>query len=331
MPHYMNNNYKQFRQYLETKNKSPLTLRDYDSYFKAFVSYTGDVAPEKITLRLVDDFEKTLSDKQPSTRSYYLIFIRNFLKFMTRKGLNVLNYQLIELPKVNRKILPALNEKEVEALIKSSPAKDFDGLRTKTIILLLLTSGARVAEIQSLKLTDLELEENRATIMGKGGKMRVIFFDDVTKHYLRKYLEVTTGAKLYDLSIRQIERIVKEAGVVSGISKPVTPHVLRRTFATRMLRKGVNIRVLQEFMGHTQITTTSRYISIEQDELAKVHQLAHKKATKNVEEKEMVIIGRESLQNLNGRINKVLEVQNKILKNSKKEEPLEIPPVKLVN
>jgi len=252
---------------------------------------------------------------------------------MTRQGLDVLNYQLIELPKVQRKILPALNENEIEALIRSCPATSFEGLRAKAIILFLLTSGARVAELTGLKITDLELEENRATIMGKGNRMRVIFFDETTKYYLRKYFlkKFYKSNTLFDLSIRQVERIIKEAGIKSGIGKPVTPHVLRRTFATRMLRKGVNIRALQEFMGHSQITTTSRYITIEQDELKKIHQLAHKKATKDVKEKEQVIVGRESLQNLNGRINKVLEIQKRILDVTKEDEPLKVPLEKLLN
>ncbi len=332
--------YKEFSTYLKTKNRSPLTLRDYDSYFRAFVNFARDIVPEAITLKMVDDFEKSLLDKemQPATRSYYLIFLRNFLKFITRQGINVLNYQLIELPKVQRKILPALNENEISALLKSCPATSDEGLRAKVIILFLLTSGARVAEIAGLKLTDLELEENRATIVGKGNKMRIIFFDDVTKFYLKKYLtnrkvfspyvfnqSRDTGYQNKPISTRQIERLIEKYGKLSGISKPVHPHVLRRTFATRMLRKGVNIKALQLLMGHSQVETTGRYIFIEQDELKKIHQLAHKKATRDVKEKEQVIIGRESLQNLNGRINKILQTQKQILNKVENEEEPELP------
>lgn len=316
------------------KGRSPLTIRDYEMYYKAFAVFTGDIEPEKITLALVDSFEKSLHEKrlEPSTVSYYLIFIRNFLKYLTRQGLQVLNYQLIELPRVQRKILPALNEQEIKKILSTCSATSQDGLRAKVIILFLLTSGCRVAELCSLKITDLEIEERRATIVGKGNKMRVIFFDDATAYFLKKYLENRPQQSDYvfsqqtnhgnqPITTRSIERLIKKHGELSGISKALTPHVLRRSYATRLLRKGVNIKALKELMGHTQIETTSRYITIEQDELRKIHQLAHKKSVKNVKEKEQLIISRESFDKLRGMIGKSVQTQNRILKRLENEEP----------
>lgn len=337
----MNKSIEEFLSYCKRKGRSPLTIRDYKMYCKSFISFVGDIDPKNITLEMVDNFEKSLHEKNLSTStiSYYLIFVRNFLKFLTRQGHKVLNYQLIELPKVNHKILPALNEKEIRVLISSCDPKTSEGLRARTIILFFITSGARVAEVAGLKLTDLEIDEHRATIMGKGGKMRVIFFDNETAFFLKKYLETRRVESPYvfthrsrnhkdkPLTTRSIERLVKKYGKLSGISKPVYCHCLRRTFATRLLRKGVNIKQLAMLMGHNSIETTSRYIFIEQDELKKVHQLAHLKATKSVKEKEEVIIGRESLWKMNGRINKIMETQNKIFRTVKGKEEINNPVV----
>lgn len=335
----MNNHFNNFIDYMKAKNRSPLTIKNYHYYYLHFSEYVGDITPEEITLQIVDDYTKTLigRDLDPATISYHLIFIRNFLKYMTRQGFEVLNYQLIEPPSVQKKLLPALNEKEIRALVSACNGRTSEGLRAKVMVLFLVTSGARVAEIANLKLMDLEIEEHRATIMGKGRKMRVIFFDNETAYHLKKYLESRTVNSPYvfaqegrrfegqPLTTRTIERIVEAYGKKAGISKPVYPHCLRRSFATKMLRKGVNIRQLQALMGHSSIETTSRYIFIEQDELKTVHQLAHKRATKSVKEKEMVILSRESFSKLTGAIGKTVEQNNRILKKLGKEEKPLIP------
>ncbi len=326
---------EEYLHYLELKGKAKSTIKNYRRYLSDFSKF-ANCRVEDITLDIIDKFQGKLAATQSLvTQSYYLITIRSFLKFLrVRKELPVLDPLRIDLPKTRRKILDALSEGEIKRLIRTIPmGSEFD-IRTRAIAEFLLGSGVRVAELCRLKVSDIDLKLKWFRVLGKGDKQRVCFMTDEMVRTLKKYLQTRRNNSIYlftrfdkyennkPITTRSIERLIKEQGVKAAIAKAVTPHVLRRTFAARLLRKGVDIRYVQEFLGHESIQTTQWYTKIEQNELERVYRLANKKVVKDVKQSEQLIISKESFGRLHGRINKIMETQQKIM-NKIKEKPEE--------
>lgn len=331
----------EYLEYLELKGKSPLTVRDYKSHLYIFSDFVKDDM-SALTIEEIDKFHSRLAGSGISlnTQALYLITIRTFLKFLrVKKGLNVPDPQAIELPKTRRKIQDALSDKDVKELLKQAPMLDPYHIRARAILVFLLGSGIRVQELCNLKVSEIDTKEKWFRVVGKGDKQRVCFMTEEMIRTLRKYLATRSNNSSYlftqydsgrynadqPITTRSIERLVKEYGVRAGILKKVTPHVLRRTFAVRLLRKGVDLRYIQEFLGHESIQTTTLYTFIERTDLERIFHLANKKVVKDVKkDNEQIVLSRESFNKLSGMVGKTMERQNRILEKLDKKGKEEI-------
>ncbi len=256
---------------------------------------------------------KTLSKK---TQNYYLIALRVFLKFLAKKEIKAISADRIELAKTQERSLDLITTGELTRLLQAPTGTDLKSLRDKAILELLFSTGLRVSELCSLT-SDIDLTADEFSIRGKGGKVRVVFISDEARKALRAYLSArkdmseslfiqvgrenfnkkTAGAEderagakekkatksketTFDtkaLTRRSVERIVKQYATIAGISKKVTPHIVRHCFATDLLSNGADIRSVQIMLGHANISTTQIYTHVTDKHLRDVHKKFHSK------------------------------------------------------
>lgn len=238
------------------------------------------------------------------TQNYYLIALRSFLKFLARRGITSLSAEYIELAKVGERSLDLISEKELKRLLSAPDNSTLGGLRDRAILETLFSTGLRVSELCSLP-RDADLSKDELSVRGKGEKVRVVFFSDEAKVALRNYLaerkdfddalfvqvpiekrkkadedEEEKSEKEPDtlrLTPRSIQRIVKYYAIKAGISKKVTPHVIRHSFATDLLSNGADLRSVQELLGHANIGTTQIYTHVTDKHLKEIHKKFHNK------------------------------------------------------
>ncbi|MDR3558153.1 MAG: tyrosine-type recombinase/integrase [Candidatus Pacebacteria bacterium] len=248
------------------------------------------------------------------TQNYHLIALRAFLRFLAKRNIKSLSPEHIELAKLGERHLDLITPEELRALLEAPEkmadkipdnvsdnppaggAKDDElkSLRDKAILELLFSTGLRVSELCSLT-RDLNLNADSFPIRGKGDKVRVVFISDDAKNALKKYLakRVDVDDALFirlnkeksragDLALdkRSIERIVKQNAIKAGISKKVTPHVIRHSFATDLLSNGADLRSVQMLLGHANISTTQIYTHVTDTQLRDVHKKFHDKGRK---------------------------------------------------
>lgn len=241
-----------------------------------------------------------------NTQNYYLIALRRFLKYLMKRGVTTLSPDRIELAKVGARHLDLISVEELKRLMKSpelvfaSVKKDDPKAvargelmmyRDIALFELFFSTGLRLAELCSLN-RDLDLSKDEFSIRGKGEKIRVVFLSDEAKSAIKKYLAkrvdmeeamfvsvVERQGKMGDprLTPRSIERIVKQHAINAGISRKVTPHVLRHSFATDLLSNGADIRSVQMMLGHANIATTQVYTHVTDKQLRDVHKKFHSK------------------------------------------------------
>ncbi len=298
----------QFLEYVEIeKGRSLKTVENYDGYLTRFLNFIKTDNPEDINDTLIREFRlwlnrqtlknlgkpnETLSKK---TQNYYLIAIRAFLKYLARQDIKSLQSERIELAKVQERSLDLITPVELSRLLASPKGSDIKDLRDKSILELLFSTGLRVSELCSLS-RDIDLNSDEYSIRGKGGKVRVVFLSDearrVTQAYLKArkdmgdalFVQVDGIAKNQKKNVipkaltkRSIERIVKTHAIKAGISKKVTPHVIRHCFATDLLSNGADIRSVQTMLGHANINTTQIYTHVTDKHLREIHKKFHNK------------------------------------------------------
>ena len=296
---------REFLEHLEIEKGSSLkTIENYDRYLTRFLAFTKIKNPKEINDEAVREFrlwlnrqatgknkatKETLSKK---TQNYYLIALRVFLKYLTKRNIESMHADQIDLAKVAQRSLDLITETELTRLLQAPDSKDLKSLRDKAILELLFSTGLRVSELCSLN-NDLDLKIDELSIRGKGGKVRVIFLSDEAKKAIRDYrgarkdMDEALFVRLSQNNIKEkkglrlsrkaIERIVKEYAIKSGISKKVTPHVIRHCFATDLLSNGADIRSVQMMLGHSNIATTQIYTHITDKQLREVHKKFHNK------------------------------------------------------
>jgi site-specific recombinase XerD len=296
---------REFLEYIEIeKGCSIRTVENYGHYLTRYFDFGKISSPEEINDKSVREFRlwlnrqstgnnrmtgKTLSKK---TQNYYMIALRVFLKFLTKRGIKSMPVEQIELAKVGERSLDLITENELSRLLKAPEGNDIKTLRDKAILELLFSTGLRVSELCSLT-NDIDLTVDEFSIRGKGGKIRVVFLSEEAKgaikayQHLRKDMEealfISVGKetrsenKIIPLTRRSIERIVKSYAVKAGISKKVTPHVIRHCFATDLLSNGADIRSVQMMLGHANIATTQIYTHVTDKQLREVHKKFHSK------------------------------------------------------
>lgn len=302
-----------FLEYLEVeKGRSVLTTRNYDRYLQEFSHFAKKNSvdiPGKIDLELVRKFRLYLNRKNDptpltkKTQNYYLIALRSFLKYLARRDINTLAAEKIELAKTDEHQITFLLPEELEELISQPDISTPQGRRDRAILDLLFSTGLRVSELCSLKKTDINLDRSEFSIKGKGGKIRVVFLDQEAKVSLHRYLEHRSDKSEYlfisyghtndDIQLkrgfdpteaqkidspmtpRSVQRMIHKYALQAGITKEITPHTMRHSFATDLLMGGADLRAVQALLGHSSITTTQIYTHVTDQHLQDVHQAFH--------------------------------------------------------
>jgi site-specific recombinase XerD len=265
---------RQFLEYVEIeKGRSLKTVENYDRYLTKFINFAKKTNPRDITDELLREYRLWLNRQssgvkkgvsvdtlKKKTQNYYLIALRAFLKYLVRIGIkDSLQPERIELAKVGERSIDLINENELERLLKSAEGDDVKSLRDKAILELLFSTGLRVSELCSLP-RDLDIRNDSISVRGKGDKVRVVFISERSKAFLDKYLKArkdmddslfvqlgknVKNAKTLRLTTRSVERVVKFYAIKAGISRKVTPHVIRHSFATDLLQNGADVRSVQ--------------------------------------------------------------------------------------
>ncbi len=295
---------RQFLEYLEIEKGSSLkTVRNYDHYLSRFFDFTKITEPKEITDENIREFRLFLNRQsgvkvrgqvsatmKKNTQNYYLIALRVFLKYMMKRDISALSPDRIELAKIKERSLDLITENELERLLSGPNGNDLKNLRDKAILELFFSTGLRVSELASIN-RDLDISKEEFSIRGKGEKVRVVFLSEsarnAVKEYLKKrddmeeamFVKITNNKKdtASRLTTRSIERIVKYYATKAGISKKVTPHVIRHSFATDLLSNGADIRSVQMMLGHANIATTQIYTHVTDKQLLEVHKKFHSK------------------------------------------------------
>ncbi len=307
---------QQFLEYIEIeRGRSLHTVENYDRYLTRFLDFAKTDNPGDIKDELVRQFRlwlnrqstgnnratgETLSKK---TQNYYLIALRAFLKYLARQEVKSMPAERIELAKVGERTLDLITQAELTRLMDAPKGTDLKSLRDRAILELLFSTGLRVSELCALP-ADMDLRTDELSIRGKGGKVRVVFLSDTAKQATKAYLTARkdmsdalfiqinehkgktsgkSGAKLQTkdatpLTRRSVERIVKQYAIKSGISKKVTPHVMRHMFATDLLSNGADLRSVQAMLGHANIGTTQIYTHVTDKHLKDIHKKFHSRS-----------------------------------------------------
>lgn len=296
---------RQFLEYLEIeRGRSVKTVENYDRYLTRFFSFAKVKLPKDITEEQVREFRLYLNRQggtkiggrletmKRRTQNYYLIALRAFLKFLRKRGVESLSPERIELAKVPERSLDLISPVELERLMKA-PAKDtLEGKRDQAILELLFSTGLRISELCSLSIDDVDLSRDEFSVRGKGDKIRVVFISDEARAAIRNYLAgrkdmedalfVRYGKKAHvgedaRITPRTVQRLLKYYAAKAGITRKVTPHVIRHSFATDLLSNGADLRSVQALLGHAHIGTTQIYTHVTDAHLRAVHKKFHSK------------------------------------------------------
>ncbi len=299
---------RQFLEYLEVeKGRSLNTIGNYEFYLQRFFNWAKVSDPSQITTDLVRNYRLWLNRQtnnfnqalKKSTQNYHLIALRSFLKYLAKQDIKTLSPEKIELAKMPERQVEFLEGDDLERLLetplKTSEAKIIQ-LRDKAILELLFSTGLRVSELTNLKKEQVNLSKEEFTIRGKGDKLRIVFLSNQTKYWLRQYLEARRDLSPSllvrhdkakgkeepgNLTPRSIQRLIKKYSKAAGITKKVTPHTMRHSFATDLLINGADIRSVQAMLGHASITTTQIYTHITNQQLKEVYKTFHQRRRKD--------------------------------------------------
>jgi site-specific recombinase XerD len=297
------------RQFLEhteiERGRAVKTIENYDHYLSRFFSHAGIKDTSDITEEKIREFRLWLN-RQPGTgagsmkrktQNYYLIALRAFLKFLRKRDVAALSPEKIELAKVPERSLDLITPAELSRLMKATEGTDLKSLRDKAIIELLFSTGLRVSELCALN-SDIDLSRDELSVRGKGEKVRVVFLSNPAKAAVAAYIkrrkdmeealfvsipipskDGTTGKRTPSrLTSRSVERMIKIYATKAGITKKVTPHVLRHSFATDLLSNGADIRSVQQMLGHASINTTQIYTHVTDTHLRDIHKKFHSRS-----------------------------------------------------
>lgn len=297
---------KLVRQFLEhteiSRGRSIKTIENYDRYLKRFLEFSEATTPKQITDDLIREYRLWLNRQESGkkengrnetlkkrTQNYYMIALRAFLKYLGAQGITSLSPDRIELAKVSERTIDLISFAELERLLKAPDITTLQGLRDRAMLELFFSTGLRVSELASLS-RELDIDAEEFSIRGKGEKVRVVFISPeargAVKDYLKKrkdmedamFVSIVRDSKKTPpsrLTTRSIERIVKKYAIKAGISKKVTPHVVRHSFATDLLSNGADLRSVQMLLGHANIATTQIYTHITDKGLRETHKKFH--------------------------------------------------------
>lgn len=294
---------RRFLEHMEIeKGRSLKTITNYERYIDRYINFSKTSKCNEISSESVREFRLHLnrqegqkipgqqaSSLKKSTQNYHLIALRAFLKYLAKNDIESLAADKIELAKVSIREIDPLDANDLKKIIEVSKKNP----RNHAIIELLFSTGLRVSELCSLN-RDLNLEKDEFTIRGKGDKLRIVFLSASAKESIRQYLSTRTDQDeamfigqsprtvkqeennvSLRLSPRSVERVVKRLAIEAGISKKVSPHTIRHSFATDLLRNGADMRSVQIMLGHSNIATTQIYTHVTNKRLQEIHKKFH--------------------------------------------------------
>jgi integrase/recombinase XerD len=291
-----------FLEYLEIEqNRAQHTIRNYNLYLERLIEFWGN---EPIAKLKVEDIRKWRlwlarlktpdgTELSVATRNYHLISLRHLLKYCAKNDIPAIAPEKIELAHSVRKEVTFLSTEELDRLFEQPKISTLAGLRDRAILELLYSSGLRVSELTNLNKDHINLKLQEFTVRGKRQKDRPVFISDSAADWINQYLQKRpdsstplfirlAGSKSIDnsgdylrLTPRSIQRLIQKYAALAGITKHVSPHTLRHSFATNLLMNGADLRSVQGLLGHSNITTTQVYTHITDPHLKSVHQKFH--------------------------------------------------------
>lgn len=298
----------EFLEYLEIEQgRSLKTIHNYNHYLTRIEDYAGDINVKDINPEFVRKWRLWLNrlgtnvsdELQKNTINYHLIALRSFLKWCTKRNYDSMPADKIELAKSNRNEVSFLSIDELNKLFAQPNTSTLQGLRDRSILELLFSSGLRVSELTNLNKEHINLKTKEFTVRGKGQKDRPIFISDSASSWIDKYIEtrndtipalfighsnkkpkVDRTGDYSRLTPRSIQRMVSRYALLAGITKHVSPHTLRHSFATDLLRNGADLRSVQAMLGHSNISTTQIYTHVTDPHLKNIHKKFHSKHNK---------------------------------------------------
>ena len=291
-----------FLEHLEVEGgRSPRTIENYKLYLERFIDFAGDIDVAKITSEIIRKYRLWLNRYKNSntgeellliTQNYHLIALRGLLTYLSQRDISSLAADKITLPKTVRKQVTFLHYDEVVRLIEQIPLDNEPGLRDRAIIELLFSSGLRVSELVNLNRDHINLARREFMVRGKGQKDRPVFVSMSAAEHVKNYLDarhdnlpalfISYSRRLAKpsgdyrrLSARSIQRMVSHYARLAGITKHVSPHTMRHSFATDLLMNGADLRAVQSMLGHSNIATTQIYTHVTDQHLKDVHERFH--------------------------------------------------------
>lgn len=300
-----------FLEYCELdRNLSKKTVKMYGYYLDFFhswvinnVSKDSGFPIEKIDEETIRNFRLFLSNEYKNkfkgelkrqTQNYFLVALRSFFRFLSRKKYKVISAEMIELGKSQDRQIRYLPAEDLDKLFAAIPLNDIAGYRDRAILETFFSTGLRVSELVSLNREQVNTKTGEFSVLGKGGKVRVVFISKRARQWLDLYLNRRTDGykplflrysgpksdkdltdEKHRLSVRSVERMINKYRIMAGITKKISPHVLRHSYATDLLMHGADLRSVQEMLGHKNVSTTQIYTHVTNLRLKEIHEKYH--------------------------------------------------------
>ncbi len=289
------------------KGVSSKTQENYARFLKRFLDWLKinkleNLKPHQLTPEHIWKYRaylarqytpKTKKTLKKTTQNYYLIALRALLNYFADRNILSLPAEKVKLAKdKDGRVVSFLNLEQLEKLFSAPDTSKIQGLRDRAILESLFSTGMRIAELTSLNREQIKIKPNTTdleiVIVGKGGRPRPVYFSERAIYWLRKYLETRNDKEkaLFinyknkkgtsrRLSARTIQKNIKKYAIKAGVPLTTTPHVLRHSFATDLLSQGVDLRTLQEFLGHKSPLATQIYTHVTSQRLREIHRKFH--------------------------------------------------------
>lgn len=306
LPHPLRRWVDEYLNYLTAEqNRSLNTVAIYRKSLETFLRFGPPPRPEEVSLDTIRGYKLSLRQQKSkvgkslkaSSINTYLIVLRGWLRYLrVQEDLTVLPPEKIELLKTGERTVKVLTEEQVEQLLVApTSSRKRQAARDRAILELLFSTGARVSELTKLNRDEVNLKTREMSILGKRRKVRVVFVTDSAAEALEGYLDtrqdalrplfiryagpkadrVTTDGEELRLTTRSIWSIVHHYARVAGLVNDPSPHTLRHTLATTLLRRGADLRAVQEILGHEDISTTQIYTHVTNPQLKEIHRKFH--------------------------------------------------------
>lgn len=287
------------------QGRSTKTVSNYDHYLRRFFKQQEITQVNQITLDTVRHFRRWLNQQAISptssseesgvslaTQNYHLIALRQFLKYLNQRDIPCLSPDKVGLAKLPERDIDVLYPEEVDALLQSPRGEALSTARDRAILHTLFSTGVRISELIALQRDDIREDGNEIAVRGKGNKVRVVFLSPAAHEVIAVYVSRRTdvdpalfirhkvGVGEDDnlrLTVRSVQRIIRKYAAAAGLTKKVTPHTLRHSFATDLLSNGADVRQVQQLLGHASITTTQIYTHLTDVQLRDIHAKYHHK------------------------------------------------------